>query len=136
MTHLVSVLALAGLLAAGVPVAAEPGAAPPALETRVDATVSHYADALKTGNCRELERHLAPTAYETYRTLCEQNAEYPQFLRTFYRDASFWVSDIRVDGAEMRCTLHVHTPDGDASQASLRLERHGARKWRITRIDS
>ena len=44
-------LALAGLLAASVPVAAGPGPAPPTLEARVNATVGRYADALETGNC-------------------------------------------------------------------------------------
>jgi len=125
------------LLGATTGVRSEPAASgDPALAARVQTIVMRYSEALKAGDCRGLERLLAPSAFETYRTLCEQNTEYPRFLRDFYRNASFWTSDVQPDGSRARCTLHIQTAEGETSQAMLILERHRGRKWRIARIDS
>lgn len=123
-------------LTASAPAPAEAVVMDPAVTARVRVIVTRYSEALREGDCRALERLLAPAAYETYRTLCEQNAEYPRFLRDFYRGASFWASDIREEGATIRCTLHVQTGEGETSEAVLILERHRGRKWRIARIDA
>jgi len=107
---------------------------PRRVATGVRSAAEQYGAALRAGDCAALGRHLMPEAYRRYQTLCEENRDYPQFLRDFYSGSTFRISDVRRDGDEIACTMHQQRPDGDAAQVTLRLRQDAGRKWRIAEI--
>ena len=129
-----TILVLVLLALAAAPWRAGAEEVPRPVAAGVRSTAEQYGAALRAGDCAALERHLMPEAYRTYQTLCEQNRDYPQFLRHFYGGSTFRISDIRHDGAGIACTMHQQRADGDAAQVTLRLRQDAGRKWRIAEI--
>jgi hypothetical protein len=45
-----------------------------------------FFNALKNGNIEIIKKHLSPELYSKYRVLLEENMEYAEFLRDYYKD--------------------------------------------------
>ena len=56
--------------------------------------LNNLFDALRTGDTRTLKRLFAGEMYAKNKTLLEQNAGYPDFLRTHYQDAIFTITEM------------------------------------------
>jgi hypothetical protein len=50
-----------------------------------------FFNALKSGNIEIIKKHISPELYARYRVLLDENRQYPQFLRDYYKDISFRV---------------------------------------------
>lgn len=66
-----------------------------------------FFEALKTGNVSEIKKHMSPSLYEQNRVLLEENADYPDFLRSYYRDVRFSVVKAETGIAEEDIFVHV-----------------------------
>src|ERR1044072_6003309 len=67
---------------------------------QVQASLQPLFMAMKNGDVQTMEKYFAGQMYAQYKVLLEENSEYPQFLRDFYRDAKFSVGNV------------TKTPDG------------------------
>jgi len=68
--------------------------------------------ALKEGDVSTIEGLLDADLFRQYRVLLEQNEDYPQYLRDYYRGATFEIQGIESDNDRYTADVHIQWPDG------------------------
>ncbi len=132
MRRLVLVLVLVAVTAGGVGPAAAQGAGVGAADRHAIArTVLPYFRALKRGDVARLKDYLADAAYRQYQVLLEQNADYPRFLRTFYRGTSVAMGDPTTRDGHVVVPVTLTSRSGVASVVTLQLAQDARGRWRI-----
>lgn len=104
-----------------------------------EAVILPYFEALKNGDVNKLKRYLSAAMVNEYKTLLEQNKEYPQFLRDYYENATFSVVRASEIDGQIEFDVLVEFPNGSQSISTLRvLEEKNVdetlpdkRNWRI-----
>ena len=106
-----------------------------------DAVVLPFFEALKNGDVNEIKQYLSTRMYNEYKTLLEQNKEYPEFLRNYYRDATFSIASAsKIDG-EIEVDVIIEFPNNSQSVSKLIVSEEtqrdaaipGKQRWRINR---
>jgi hypothetical protein len=104
-----------------------------------DAVILPYFKALKNGHVKELKKYLSTEMYNEYETLLEQNKEYPEFLRNYYKDAEFGVVSVSEIEDDFEFDINIEFSDGSQSISTLSVsqEKNGDgspsdnNRWRI-----
>lgn len=104
-----------------------------------DGAVLPFFMALKNGDINGIKRHISPEMYTKYKRLLEDNKEYPQFLRDYYRGAKFRMErTTRIDNHAV-VDVMIEFPDGRRSIKKMRVlkkrgglqDRSGSNNWEI-----
>ena len=80
-----------------------------------------FFNALKAGDVDSIKRYIAGDMYESKKVLLEQNKEYPEFLRNYYRGVEFYKEDIAEDGGYIIVDITIEYPNGDYGSGKLYL---------------
>jgi hypothetical protein len=96
-------------------------------------TVARYAEALRTGDTIGIKSQIGGRLYEKRELLLDQNLEYPDFLRNFYKGAVFHISNELIDMGEQGQGVMVEVlfSDGNASEIVTIVERAADGSWKI-----
>jgi hypothetical protein len=102
-----------------------------------------FFQALKEGDIKVIKNCIAGREYNSKKTLLEKNVSYPDFLRDFYKDASFKIKKIYYEKGAIIVDALIEFPEGITRNFSMRLERgwSGCRgnecdEFRIVETDS
>lgn len=98
-------------------------------------TFNRLFRALKAGDVNTIKKYISNDMYERYKVLLEQNEEYPNFLRDFYRDAKFRVNGIVKDEGTIFVDIMIDFPDGNQSITRMNLKegksKTGNNIWKV-----
>lgn len=96
-------------------------------------TVAGYLDALQAGDTVGVKSHIGGRLYRNKELLLDQNDEYPNFLRKFYRDAQFYISDQLTDlGPQGQgVKVEVDFPGGNSSESIAVVEQADDGSWKV-----
>src|SRR3990172_8093993 len=78
--------------------------------------------AYKNGDVDAIKEYISDDMYEKNKVLLEQNKEYPDFLRNFYRDAIFQIKKVVKSEEIVFVDVIVSFPGGYQSTAKFQLE--------------
>lgn len=123
-------LALSGSLAPSPALAQQ--AAPSS--TAVNRTLVPFLRALKGGNLGAMKSLLSAELAAHYRVLFEENREYAQYLRTFYRDTTFNIGTLTIGDQEALADIHLVWNDGRTGTVQIGLSRNANGAWKISRL--
>ena len=91
--------------------------------------------ALKNGDVDAIKEYISDDMYEKNKILLEQNKEYPNFLRNFYRDALFQVRKVVKSGEIIFVDVRVRFPGGYQNVVKVQLKegenKAGDTIWKI-----
>ena len=79
--------------------------------------------ALKDGDVNTIKQYLGGDELEKNRTLLEENANYHEFLRNYYRGADFQIEKVEKDDADIVIGVRVFFPDGQMGAFNLQLQK-------------
>lgn len=80
--------------------------------------------ALKNGDINTIKQYLSGDELEKNRILLEENANYPEFLRNYYRGADFQIEKVeKKDDADIIIGVRVFFPDGQTGAFDLQLQK-------------
>jgi hypothetical protein len=79
---------------------------------------------LKKGDVRSIKKYIDDDLYQKKRVLFEENKKYPEFLRTFYKDAEFQIIRSR-QLAERDASVDVRIvfPDSRSEQVNIKMKK-------------
>ena len=80
-----------------------------------------FLSALKDGDVDSIKRYIAGDMYESKKVLLEQNKEYPEFLRNYYRGVEFYVENTAENGDYIIVDITIEYPNGDSGSGKLYL---------------
>src|SRR6266540_4234455 len=86
-------------------------------------TVSPLLQALKDGDVQTIRQYMSDDLYSNYKVLFEQNKEYPEFLRNFYKGASFQTGKITRVGDHILVDTIIKFPDSNTSVTRVLLKK-------------
>jgi len=105
-------------------------------ENVMSGTLVPFFTACKNGDVEAITEYISDDMYEKNKVLLEQNKEYPEFLRNFYRDAIFQEEKIVKSEETIFVNVIVTFPGGYQSVAEYRLNEReskaGNTVWKIT----
>jgi hypothetical protein len=101
---------------------------------QVTKVLNRHIAALQKGDVSALKSTLGGQAYSEYKTLLEQNTEYPDFLRNYYKGASFQIGDITpgIDD-DVIAQLKITLANSGATVTRLRVAPDG-KEWKIVAV--
>lgn len=86
-------------------------------------TVKAYFRALKTGDVDALKPYLPDEVYNKHKALLENNKEYPAFLRNYYKDIKYGVSDVQVIDGEVTVSFFMAFPGQNPRHSQIVLKK-------------
>lgn len=108
-------------------------------------TLRPFFNALKNGNVELIKHLFSSEMYEEYRLLLDENGDYPDFLREYYRDAVFSVErGMRIDnrvvvdfsiqfpGKGRQTSQFVLQVQDQGRESDSRERVAGERRWQIS----
>jgi hypothetical protein len=107
------------------------------LETKI---LTPFFNALKDGNVDIIKQYISTDMYRKNRRLLDQNRDYPEFLRKFYKGASFHAKSMLLEGDKITVDVEIQRPNKSSLVEALHLIRtqHAAdgevsvrRQWKI-----
>ena len=94
--------------------------------------------ALKTGNVDAIKKYISEDMHEKNKILLEQNEEYPNFLRNFYRGALFQVKKVIKSEEIIYVDVMVSFPGGYQNVAKYQLKeektKEGKDIWKVINL--
>ena len=101
------------------------------------ANLNTLFQAMKEGDVATIQQYCSGPMAAEYKTLFEQNQEYPAFLRNFYKGATFTISNVTAtpDG-EMVVDVVIELGGGSKSLTKLNVKRFEGTpaKWKVTDV--
>lgn len=95
-------------------------------------TVAYYFDALKSGNIEVIKNSVAGEFYQQQKILLEENAQYSNFLKKNYADASFRLENTYQPSADHAVVnITIYFKDGSESPTVFHLKRDDDYTWKI-----
>ena len=84
-----------------------------------------FFQALKTGDVEVIKKHMSRDLYARNRVLLDENLEYPEFLRNYYKDITFRIVNAEEDFSGEGIVFYVSFDyeDGNSSIHELLLSR-------------
>jgi hypothetical protein len=112
--------------------------APSASEMReLHTSFSALFQAMKDGNVAVIEQYFSGSMSAEYKKLLEQNQDYPVFLRSFYKGATFSVASVTPTSAGgMIVDVVIQLGSGSRSVTRLNVKRFDgdAATWKVTGV--
>ena len=120
MKNIILLIFLLVVVSTATPCVAQSAGADPISDIEIqDAVILPYFQALKNGAVNEIKKYLSTAMYNEYKSLLEQNKEYPAFLRNYYDNATFSVvRTSEIDGA-FEFDVRIEFPNGSQSISTL-----------------
>ncbi len=131
---LIVVVVVLGTGASGGPLAAEVAPARPPSAAAISRTLVPFLHALKRGDLHRMQARMTPGLYAQYRTLFEQNREYPAFLRKFYRGAKLSAGTLTIGQEDAKAEIPISWSDGRTTTAHVTLTRDADGRWKVNRL--
>ncbi len=100
------------------------------LNNVVNETVMPFCWALKAGDVTSIKQYLSGNMYEKNKVLLEQNKEYPEFLRNYYRGAGFRVVKAEKIDNKIIVDVDIEFSNSDRRPGKLHLLKDSA-SWKI-----
>ena len=101
-------------------------------DEQITQVLNNLFDALRSGNTGTLKRLFAGEMYAKNKTLLEQNAEYPDFLRNYYQGAIFTITEITPSGDDVLAGFTVLSANGRMQTIHMLLTKQDEpKKWFI-----
>lgn len=96
-------------------------------------TVIQFFKASKNGDTKTIKQLISGSFYNQRKVLLEQNKEYPNFLREYYRGAELQMGNIIMeeDGTIGVVDMGIQFPDGKVNTTKLLLKQDAAGIWKI-----
>ena len=100
-------------------------------------TVRLYLQALQDGDLEVLQNCLGDPLYSRKKGILTKNAQYREFLRTFYKDAEFRIENKNLDQSKdgnlskRLVEVIVEFPDGNQSFITLEVVKDPTGSWKI-----
>jgi hypothetical protein len=84
-----------------------------------------FFQALKTGDVEVIKKHMSRDLYAKNRVLLDENLEYPEFLRNYYKDITFRIMKAEESLSDEGIVFYVSFDyeNGDSSIHELMLSR-------------
>jgi hypothetical protein len=109
-----------------------------------NAVILPFCMALKNGAVGEFRKYLSNNLYNEYKSLLEENTEYPEFLRSYYKGANIHVLKAFERDGEIEFNVLIEFSGGTQSISALRVseETNGdeatesKNRWKISSIES
>jgi hypothetical protein len=90
----------------------------------VTETMVPYFEALKNGDVSTLQHLISGRMLERNKVLLEQNTEYPEFLRNYYRNVTFEVEKVEYFGSDIRVTVTLEFPGQERASFKYILQKN------------
>ena len=93
--------------------------------------------AMKDGDVATIQQYCSGQMLSEYKTLFEQNQDYPAFLRNFYKGATFSIADVKpTPDGDMVVDVVIELGEGSKSVTRLNAKRFDGApaKWKVTDI--
>ncbi len=90
--------------------------------------------ALKMGNVDMIKKYISEDMYKKYKTLLEENKDYPNFLRNYYRGIRFRRNKAVQFNNHVIVDLIVEYKNGDRNLTKLQLKKEKDQIWKIDRV--
>jgi hypothetical protein len=101
---------------------------------QVTKVLNRHITALQRGDVSALKSTLGGQAFRDYKTLLEQNTEYPDFLRNYYKGASFQIGDMTPGmDDDVIAQLKITLANSGPTVTRLRLAPDG-KTWKIVAV--
>ncbi len=94
-------------------------------------TFSPLFRALKRGDVDTIKKYISEEMYNEYKVLLEENKDYPNFLRNFYRGAKFRRDKIVQVNNNIVANIVVKYKNGDSNLTKLQLKKGKDQVWKI-----
>lgn len=101
----------------------------------VRGVVARYFRAMRAGDCRRMQRDLTEAVFTAqHGTLCNENREYPRFLREQHRHITIRLDEVmQHDPSSVTCTITVLKAGNPVDRVRWRLDRVGG-EWKIAQM--
>ncbi len=76
---------------------------------------------LKDGDVDAMKMYISDNMYKKNKVLLKKNKKYAEFLRKFYKDSNFSITDINIVDNQIDVMIHVQYNNGKSSIYNLRL---------------
>jgi hypothetical protein len=93
----------------------------------VNETMVPYFEALKNGDVSTLQRLISGRMFERNKVLLEQNTEYPEFLRNYYRNVTFEVEKAENFGDDILVMVALEFPGQEPASFKYILRENAVR---------
>lgn len=96
-------------------------------------TVIQYFEASKNGDSETIKKLIGGSFYNQRKVLLEENKDYPDFLRNYYRGAEFQLGDtiMKKGGTVGVVNIRIQFPNGNVDQAKLLLMKDASGTWKV-----
>jgi len=97
-------------------------------------TATRYLQALTEGNTEKISTYLGGKLYSKRKVLLEENASYPEFLRSHYQGVTFTISapkTINPPTADKGVDVEFQFSNGDRMWVRLIMVKNSLGKWKV-----
>jgi hypothetical protein len=96
-----------------------------------DECVVQFFEASKNGDLKTMKQLIAGSFYAQRKTLLEENAQYPDFLRKHYADTRLQVTSMREERGVWMAEVRIKFPDGSVDSNKWLLQKDASGTWKI-----
>lgn len=83
-----------------------------------------FFNALKKGDVQSIKKYIDDDLYQKRRVLFEENKKYPEFLRTFYKDAEIQIIRLRhLAERDASVDVRIVFPDSRSEQVNIKMKK-------------
>lgn len=93
--------------------------------------------AMKNGDVATIQQYCSGQMSSEYKTLFEQNQDYPAFLRNFYKGATFSIANVTpIPDGDVVVDVEIELGGGSKSVTRLNAKRFDGSpaKWKVTNV--
>lgn len=96
-------------------------------------TVIQFYEASKNGDTETIKQLIGGSFYNERRVLLEENSDYPNFLRDYYRGTELKIGDVVMegDGTVAVIDMEIQFLDGGVRATKLLLKKDSGGVWKI-----
>ncbi len=87
--------------------------------------------ALKRGDVKTIKKYISEDMYSEYQVLLEENKDYPNFLRNYYRGAKFRRDKIVQANNKIVADIIIKYKNGDSNLTRLQLKKGKDLIWKV-----
>jgi len=96
-----------------------------------DECVLQFFAASKNGDLKTMKQLITGSFYAQRKTLLEENAQYPDFLRKHYADTRLQITSMREERGGWVAEVRIKFPDGSVDSNKLLLQKDATGTWKI-----
>ena len=107
-----------------------------------DSVIYPFFRSLKDGDINAIKRYISSDMYSKYYRLLEQNRDYPEFLRNYYKGAKFRTERAKEIDGDVVVDVVIEFPNGSRIQNKLCVSeekskfqgKNRSHRWKISAI--